>query len=235
VHADDLVAAEIDPTACVATGCPVTTEITILPCRVDFENDIATRFVVDIDVTNEFEEHISVGPKAFNCWTNFRQTQVAGFTNLGWTFQRTRINPSGSGLCIGGDSALLNAPCDEDIDCNPDGTDGVCAPATAVLALVEEFHDTDLTISSLAPAGSDAANAFSVDNNGDHFLGKRGSCRGALTTRCTQDSDCPTGKCRDTGAACTVAGGGCGTGDFCDQCMNDEIRFQPDVVTSSQP
>lgn len=241
VHAEDLVAADIDPAACDTTGCPVATEITILPCRVDFENDIATRFVVDIDYTNEFEQHLSVGPQAFNCWTNFRQTQL-GFANLGWTFQRTRINPSGSGTCIGGASALINTPCDEDADCvtAPGATNGVCAPPTAVLALVEEFHYSDVTVPIFPPApglapGTDAANPYSVDNNNDHFLGKRGSCRGDLSMRCTDDSECPTGKCRNSGAACTVAGGGCGMGDFCDQCMNDEIRFQPDVVVAPPP
>src|SRR4029450_455468 len=36
--ADDLVAAKIDPDNCEVTGCPVTTEITVIPCRADFEN-----------------------------------------------------------------------------------------------------------------------------------------------------------------------------------------------------
>jgi hypothetical protein len=238
VGASDLAAPLIEPAACAGSGCPVNTEITIIPCRVDFENDIATRFVVDIRYTNEFEQELSVGPLLLNCWVNFGLENL-GFTNMGWTIQRTRINPSGSGLCIGGDADLINTPCAEDEDCVdtlPD-TSGVCAPASGVLAIVEEFHETDLSLSSIVPAGTDAANPYSVDSNGDGFIGKLGRCRGDLDQTCDQDSDCGPGKCRNSGLACEVGiPGSCGVGgDFCDQCMNDEIRFQPDVIVAPLP
>jgi len=237
VGADDLVAGSISPATCAGTGCPVTTEITLLPCRADFENEIATRFSVDIRYTNEFEQTLSV-ERTFNCWVNFTLEQL-GFSNVAAsTFQRTRINPSGSGLCIDGEQDLINQPCANDAAC---GTGGVCAPASGVLALVEEFHDSDLTLLPLGnntyARGTDAANPYSVDVNGDGSIGRPGHCRGALTTACTSDMGCPAGKCRVSGAACSnvppiVA---CGAGDFCDQCMNDEIRFQPDVIVPVMP
>jgi hypothetical protein len=235
VGTTDLVAESITPAACSVTGCPVTTEITILPCRADFENEIATHFQVDIRYTDEFESTLSV-ERDFNCWVNFTLQQL-GFSNVsGSTFQRTRINPTGSGLCIEGDQDLINVPCSVDADC---GAAGVCAPASGVLAIVEEFHDSDATTASPATQyarGTDAANAYSVDVNGDTFIGRLGHCRGALTTTCTSDAGCPAGKCRNTGAACSnTSGPACGAGDFCDQCMNDEIRFQPDVIVPLPP
>jgi hypothetical protein len=232
--AEDLVAASIDPAACATSGCPVTTEFTVIPCRADFENEIATRFQLFIEYTNEFEQTLSI-ERAFDCWTTFTLENL-GFSNVAdSTFQRTRITPSGSGLCIAGDADLINTPCSTDAACGTGG-DAVCAPASGILAVVEEFHGSDVSEipSNNSFRGTDAANTYSVDANNDGFLGKRGHCRGALTTTCDQDSDCPAGKCRDTGASCGPAVA-CGAGDFCDQCMNDEIRFQPDVIVPVPP
>jgi hypothetical protein len=253
VGAQDLVADSINPTACAVSGCPVTTEITVIPCRADFEREIPTRFTLNIVYHNEFEQPASV-ERDFQCWTNFTLQQL-GFTNVaGSTFQRTRINPSGSGLCIDGNMELINTPCMVDADCvsTLPVTSGVCAPASGVLAIVEEFHDSDVTLapgSTFIP-GTDAANPYGVDANGDGYIGRPGHCRGVdlRTTRCTSDGPggctgsgcvndaCPVGRCRVSGAACSnVVGPDCGAGDFCDQCMNDEMRFQPDVVTPIPP
>jgi hypothetical protein len=238
--ADDLVAADIEPTACAITGCPVTTEITLIPCRADFEGGMPTRFLADIRYTDEFESTLSVDLNA-TCWAQFTLENL-GFQNpSGSTFQRTRVNSTGVGICISGDADRINQQCTADQNPgNPNlgcGVGGVCAPATGILGIVEEFHESDRSAFSLIPAGTNAANGFSVEDGdgigSDGFLGKRGRCRGALTTRCTSDGDCPAGKCRSTGAACSntsVPPVTCGAGDFCDQCMNDEIRFQPNVI-----
>ena len=237
--AQDLAAGEINPVACQdPAGCPVTTEFTVIPCRADFEREIPTRFALNIVYHNEFEQLASVS-REFNCWTTFNLQQL-GFSNVaGSTFQRTRITPTGTGLCIDGNVELINEPCATDADCvsTLPITSGVCAPASGVLAIVEEFHDSEVTLApgSTIPPGSDAANVYAVDANGDGFIGKLGRCRGALQTRCADDADCPAGSCRNSGAACTNPTTSCGPGDFCDQCMNDEIRFQPDVVTPMPP
>jgi hypothetical protein len=57
--AEDLVAGQIDPTACDG-GCPVSTEFTVIPCRADFENEIPTHFTLFIEYTNEFEQTLSI-------------------------------------------------------------------------------------------------------------------------------------------------------------------------------
>jgi hypothetical protein len=229
--ADDFVAPSINPSACAVTGCPVTTEITVAPCRYDFEDAIPTRFGVHVDYTNEFEQTLSVD-RSFTCWTTFT-LQNLGFSNVaGSTFQRTRLTNSQTGLCIQGDADLINTPCSSDGAC---GTNGVCAPPPGILSVVEEFHDSDVTLLAPAPEfrGTDAANAFSVDANGDGFIGKRGLCRVGRTA-CTSNAGCATGLCRLAGTSCTSDAGCTGTGDFCDLCMNDEIRFQPDVIGPPQ-
>src|SRR5262249_20094587 len=134
-----LVAAQIDPAACDLTGCPVSTEFTVVPCRADFENNIPTRFTLFIEYTNEFEQTLSI-ERDFNCWTTFTLEQL-GFQNVAdSTFQRTRITPTGSGLCIAGAADLINTPCSVDSDCGTSG-DAVCAPASGILAVLEALHN----------------------------------------------------------------------------------------------
>lgn len=237
--ANDAVAASIDPAACAVSGCPVTTEITVIPCRYDFENEIPTRFQLDIVYHNEFEQRLSV-ERPFTCGVTFT-LQNLGFGNLGGsTFQRTRINPAGTGLCIAGVPDELNTPCSTDAQC---GAGGVCAPPSAILSIVEEFHDSDVTLTPLTTTrpGTDAANGYSVDVNGDGDVGRLGACRGAITTTtCSSDTACvgggcvagacPTGLCRVAGTPCTTSAQCTDDGDFCDRCMNDELRFNPAEV-----
>jgi hypothetical protein len=237
VGSEDLVASTIDPTACATTGCPVTTETTVIPCRADYENGIPTRFGIHVEYTNEFEQTLTID-RAFQCWTTFTLENL-GFTNVaGSTFQRTRLNPSGSGLCIAGDADRVNQPCANDAAC---GTNGVCAPAPGILAVFEEFHDSDANIGSeFDVSGTAAGNAFSVDTDRDGFFAKPGRCRGNLSQTCTSDATClatgsHNGVCRTTSNTCTSDSDCTGDGNFCDLCMNDEIRLQPDLVTNPVP
>src|SRR4029450_8932437 len=112
--AGDLVAGDIDPTACDSSGCPVTTEITLIPCRADFEGGMPTRFLADIRYTDEFESTLSVDLNA-TCWAQFTLANL-GFQNpmFASTFQRTRINSTGVGICIAGDADRLNLQCTSD-------------------------------------------------------------------------------------------------------------------------
>ena len=231
----------------------MTTEITVIPCRADFEREIPTHFVLNILYHNEFEQLLSV-ERAFDCWTTFT-LQNLGFQNVGGsTFQRTRLNPSGSGICIDGNVELINAPCDEDADCvsTLPESQGVCAPASGILAIVEEFHDSDVDARCPAPPSSPAAmppTRTRWTRTATVSSASPGSCRGVDldTTTCVADDQClgsgcaggacPAGRCRNSGATCSNIAPvvDCGAGDFCDQCMNDEMRFQPDVVTPIPP
>jgi hypothetical protein len=228
--APDLVASEIDVATCGATGCPVETEITVVPCRADYLLENAARWATDIEYTNEFEQTLSI-ETTFECWANFdlRDLGFAPASASGSQFQRTRLLPTGSGRCILGD---VNTPCSTDTQC---GTGGVCGPVTGILAIVEEFHNT---AASLAPtptgvAGTAASNGYSVAFNGS--LERAGRCRGDLGTQCTSNAQCPNGLCRKSGDACTSDSQCTDPGDFCDRCMNDEIQFEADPIAVPTP
>ncbi len=215
----DVISFPDDFTACDGPGCPVNTEITLVPCRADFENEEGTRFATDIRYTDEFEQELSV-EHVFDCWANFDLRDLP-FANVNSSsFQRTRVVPTGSGICIAG---AEDTPCDEDSDC---GAGGVCGPVSGVLAIVEEFYDSAASLADppTVHPGTAAANGYSVDFNDDGDLGRPGHCRGAIRTQCEDNADCPPGFCRiATTTACTSDTQCPGVGDFCDQCMNDEI------------
>lgn len=220
-------------TTCTSSGCPVNTEITLVPCRADFINEIGARFATNIVYTNEFEQPASV-ESVFDCWANFdlRDLPFAPASFSGTTFQRTRVNPTGLGNCLSGTTSLsgqLYGPCNTDTDC---GTGGVCGPVTGILAIVEEFYETDASLADppTVTPGTAASNGYLVDLNNDGTLGKVGRCRGDLSQTCTDNAACGnTGFCRinsttacDSDATCEALD----PLDFCDICMNDEISFE---------
>jgi hypothetical protein len=228
--AQDLVAADFVPPVCdPMEGCPVDTEITLVPCRADFTSLTGARWATFIQYTNEFESTNSIS-QPLECWANFdlRDLGFPDASSSGTTFQRTRITPTGDGRCILGN---INAVCDDDADC---GTGGVCGPVTGILAVVEEFHNTaaSLTDPPTSPAGTAASNGYSVAFDGS--LEKAGACRNDLDTSCTEDADCPSGLCRFSGTACQ-ADANCPVNDFCDRCMNDEIKFEPGAIAEPTP
>ncbi len=220
-------AADIDDSICDGVdGCPVYSEITVVPCRADFIMEVGAVVPLQIVYTNEFEQAISAAT-LLDCWGNYDLRDL-GFVPTGSDFLRTRITPSGSGRCILGN---VNAVCSDDDDC---GAGGVCGPVSGVLAIVEEFHNTAASLLDEGAPGTAASNAYLVDLASDGGgLGREGVCR-VGRERCESDGECPSGLCRFSGAPCAddVA---CGAGDFCDLCMNDEITFEADpIVTQLQ-
>jgi hypothetical protein len=198
---EDLVAAQIG-SPCTTSGCPVRTEITLTPCRSDFAASVGTPFRADFNVWDEFEVFFSI-EQPFDCWANVDLTQLHFSDVQGSTFQHTRVISQGSGICIAGVNQGL-VGCTQDLpDC---GAGGVCAPASGLLAIVEQFHADDESLAAPGPpgfpspllinVGTDAANSHSVDLNGDGSLQRLGHCRNKLTQTCSMDSDCPPGNCR---------------------------------------
>lgn len=250
--ADNIVADGLSPSACASTGCPVRTEVTIIPCTEDFEGEEGARVPLLFEFFDEFETFLSSASPILDCWATYdlaTLTTVQAATG-GSTFWKTRITPQGSGRCRSG--ANKGAACSNDAAC---GTGGVCGPVSSILAIVEEFYDTDVTLGTLAP-GSAANNTTMVSIDNDTDVVRSGACRGALGTSCQRDADCTAslGRCRiastspcstdadcvTAAADCTAAGmpapccTGLGTGptcvassgdDFCDRCMFDEIIF----------
>lgn len=87
------------------------TDLTLIPCTQDFEEQIPGRVKIQIEVYNEFEQFFSASTTV-ECWQNFRLYEVQSpndperspfhFTNLGTPVAQTRLLPAeGSGAVIG--------------------------------------------------------------------------------------------------------------------------------------
>jgi hypothetical protein len=94
---DDPVAEEFN--AC-ATGCPITTELTLIPCRRDYENQIPGSVNIFFEIFNEFENRFST-TTGVTCWLNLDLSDI-GSGNvfepevLGTLTGYTRIQPVGN-------------------------------------------------------------------------------------------------------------------------------------------
>lgn len=78
-------------------GSRVDTEVTLVPCTQDFENQVPGSVVVQFRVTNEFENLFSASTTV-TCWSNFRLLDVARIFDLsflGTRFAQTRMFPGG--------------------------------------------------------------------------------------------------------------------------------------------
>jgi len=75
----------------------VETEVTLVPCTQDFENQVPGSVVVQFRVTNEFENLFSASTTV-TCWSNFRLAEVGRIFDasfLGTRFAQTRMTPGG--------------------------------------------------------------------------------------------------------------------------------------------
>ncbi len=227
VGAGDPVVNSLLPAAdCAVTGCPVRTEITVVPCSSDYEHEegVPETAALNFEFFDEFEALRASRGVELQCWANLDLDDLTDFAPNGTTYLKTRVTSQGTGRCRAGSDPSCTGPngsckgnvCASDADC---GAGGACGPVSGILAVVEEFFQTDASEEGSAPEGSAAANVYMVGT-------RQGRCRDTLAT-CTSDSTC-TGKCRDDGSACT-SDAGCG-GSICDGCLFDEIILN-DVST----
>ena len=78
----------------------VSTELTLVPCSQDFENQIPPSVVVQFRITNEFELPFSTSTTV-TCWGNFRLNTIGSvgrileIGTLGTRFAQTRMFPAG--------------------------------------------------------------------------------------------------------------------------------------------
>ena len=237
--ASNFVAEGLNASACTTSGCPVRTEITVVPCTENFAEPFGEQVAVGINVTDEFENPRS-GGFTLNCWANIDAGDFGAFSSLGSSILNTRLaTPQGtSGRCREGTNR--GGVCSTDAQC---GVGGVCAPNPGILAVVEQFYDTDAstTVPPTAVAATAAANADLVDLDHDpndpNPIGRSGRCRANLAQTCTTDADCgSTGLCRKTAATC-MTDSDCATGDalldpinVCDRCLSDEMTLDPAIL-----
>lgn len=64
----------VDPTLLLST------ELTLVPCQEDLENQVSSSRVVNFDIVNEFESHFSV-PLSFSCYFNAPLVRIGGGAN----------------------------------------------------------------------------------------------------------------------------------------------------------
>jgi hypothetical protein len=213
--ANNEVVAGLDPAACATTGCPVKTEITLVPCTELFDSEIGTRVSFQYQSFDEFETTLNSAPQTLECWGNYPLEDLSAFDSnppaIG-NFWKSRIGAMGNRCRAGTDQTCGVPPnvgdcrgeaCSTDADC---GTGGVCGPASGIIGIVEQFYYTDATIPAdpvdplqFTPGnapGTSAASATFINFNSDPDVFRDGGrCRGALATECDDDGDCTSGEC----------------------------------------
>jgi len=102
--APDPVVGEPDNFGPCMSGCGITTEVTLVPCSHDYENQQPGHSQVSVAITNEFEERFS-GSVAVDCWLNASVSRLSSATSynvLGTLTAQTRLTPvSTSGGVVG--------------------------------------------------------------------------------------------------------------------------------------
>ncbi len=139
-------------------GLPVTSELTLVPCSEDLEDQLPTRGIVNVVVVNEFEQPLSVDGLNFDCMLNQSLSSISSVFSrgsVGSDFAKTRITPSTSSICYSGTNR--NQICSTDADCpgfvtSASGTDLGCRPVTGLLGVIEEFESPGVAGDELAGA-----------------------------------------------------------------------------------
>jgi hypothetical protein len=85
---------------CAMGDCPISTELTLMPCGRDYENQIPGTVTVFFEIFNEFEERLST-TTIVTCWMNERLDRIGSGTVftagvLGSLTGYTRISPTGT-------------------------------------------------------------------------------------------------------------------------------------------
>lgn len=190
--ASDPVVSSLAPADCTTSGCPVRTEVTLVPCTVMLESEVVPVVAAGFDVYDQLELNISADAiPVYRWWTG-----VLGQGSL-WgpaigrgdhllAVVRPATDPSGgfpAAVCF--DGVNIGAECDSDADCSDLTTAGICAPSPAFLGVVEEFHETDGTLAQ-SLALLQATNATTM-----HMVSERtGRCRENMATTCTDSAGC---------------------------------------------
>jgi hypothetical protein len=90
---------------CARGDCPISTELTLVPCQEDLENQVPGRVTLQFQIFNEFEQQFSTSITV-TCWLNASLSRIASVLTqsgtLGSTTMQTRITPiTGNGGVIG--------------------------------------------------------------------------------------------------------------------------------------
>jgi hypothetical protein len=150
----------------------VSTELTLVPCTEDFENQLPPPGRAIFDIYNEFEEHLSASID-LGCYFNRRLSDIGSVflrSSIRTDFAKTRITPSSSKVCYTGTNR--GNVCSSDTDCpgfltSINGTNLGCLSRPGLLAVSEEFYERSPRTNGISvPAGTAAANVDVEGNRG---------------------------------------------------------------------
>jgi hypothetical protein len=147
----------------VCGGCPISTELTLVPCSENLEDQIPGAVTVQFTVYNEFEQPYSASTTV-DCYMNLALSRIHptafSFVTLGTLGAYSRITPNPGkcnttrGVCTAG--SAIGASC---------GSDADCPSAGGVIGVAEEFR----AASTAGALGPKAAAAYNLQTEGNRF------------------------------------------------------------------
>ena len=178
----------------VVPSVTVTTELTLVPCTIDYETQTPPQVTLQFGVWDDTELFQSTSA-TLDCWFNEDLSDIGSLWNpLRSTTYQTQVRPSTGLRCRGGNPDTEFQFCTNDDQC--DG--GLCLPSSGVLGVAETFRVLDTG----ALTGSSAINLHNIGTRVSDTIflqtGVLGVCDGGANSGnpCTGDMECaPDGTC----------------------------------------
>ena len=178
----------------VVPAVTATTELTLMPCTIDYETQARPAVTLQFSVWDDTELEQSVST-TLDCWFNEDLSDIASLWNpIRSTTYQTRVRPSTGNRCRGGDPTLEYRLCTTDDQCGG----GLCLPSSGLLGVAETFRTPD---GGTTLTGSSAINLHAIGTRETDTIylqtGRQGVCAGGIndTLPCTTDAECDGGEC----------------------------------------
>ena len=134
------------------TSAGIISELTLVPCTLDFESQITPPARALFNVTNEFETPVGSASVSVGCFFNRQLSEIDAPTDppasifslgtIGSDFAKTRVTTPTGKVCYTGTNRL--GSCTSDSDC-PGATTIGCRPFPGLIGVLEEFDISPLT------------------------------------------------------------------------------------------
>ena len=116
----------------------VTTELTLMPCTIDYETQARPQVVLQFLGWDDAELAISTTSR-LDCWFNESLSDISTIWDpIRSTIYQTQVRPANGNRCRGGTFETEFTLCTSDAQCGG----GICAPASGLLGVAESFRVT---------------------------------------------------------------------------------------------
>jgi len=173
------------------------TELTLMPCTIDYETQARPRVNVQFGVWDDTELFQSTSVE-LDCWFNENLSDVGSLWNPSRsTTYQTQVRPQAGFRCRGGNPDFEYNNCTSDDQC-PGGT---CAPAPGFIGVAETFRFAGEVIDP-PTTGSSAINLHALGTRVSDTIylqsGRQGTCDDGPNAGnpCTTNAECPFGTCQ---------------------------------------